>query len=99
MFTPNTAAKHGQGFGYNCVTLDGKVFSEEDTCQCTHCNTTIFIDPKEPPPWCSNCGQYHCGTQDGIRDCFICAPFMRTLERKEAECRNRILLWRAADNV
>lgn len=111
MFTSNTAAKYGQGFGYNRVTMDGRVIEESDSIQCAHCNETIFLHQtifaigkfrlrlKRSIEWCSSCHQYHCGTDDGIRNCFICTPFMRRVERAEVLCRQRMLLWREADNV
>lgn len=91
----NSAARRGQGFGYNCVMLDGQATEETDTFQCAHCNDTVFIRPSEPSPWCSCCDKQWCGRER----CRECKPFMRTIEREEARARQRLLLFRACDNV
>jgi hypothetical protein len=91
---PATLTRGGRLFGYNEVTLDGRK-TGQDTVQCAHCNNTIFLDPKTPSPWCSNCDQQHCFK----RECFVCVPFMRKIEREEAMARRRASLWRACDSV
>ncbi len=91
----NYAARRGQGFGYNLVTNPYGPQIEADTFQCAHCNTTVFIDPKDPSPWCSCCDKQTCGQAK----CRECAPFMRKIEAEERACRQRMILWRAADNV
>lgn len=90
----NSAARRGQGFGYNEVTMpDGRKIGQ-DTFQCAHCNTTVFIDQKDPSPWCSCCDRQWCGQPQ----CRECIPFRRKIEAEEAAARARMLLWRAADN-
>lgn len=89
------AARKGQGLGYNIVTLPFGAAIERDTFQCAHCNDTVFIEPKAPSPWCSCCDKQWCGRSR----CRECSPFMKKLEAAEAECRHRMLLWKAADNV
>jgi len=84
-----------RAFGYNRVTLDGKVTEESDTLQCCHCNHTMFINPLKPTHWCSLCDWEHCSKPE----CFDCTPFMKKLEREEAIDRQKRLLWQAADNT
>ncbi len=91
----NSAARRGQGLGYNLLTQPGFKCVESDTFQCSHCNKTVFIDPKDPSPWCSCCDRQWCG-QAKCRDC---VPFMRKVEREEAMARHKAMLWKAADNV
>lgn len=91
----NSAARRGQGLGYNLVTAPFCAPVERDTFQCAHCNTTVFIEPKDPSPWCSNCDRQWCGQEK----CRECAPFMKKIEKAEAEARAKLLLHRAADNV
>lgn len=95
MFGSNSAARRGQGYGYNILTEPGFKCVETDTFQCAHCNDTVFIDPKEPSPWCSCCNRQLCGRPQ----CRNCVPFMKKIEKLEAECKARVLLWREADNV
>ena len=82
-------------YGYNELTepTGRKVCC--DTFQCAHCNATVFIDPKEPSPWCSCCDKQWCGR----RKCRECTPFMRKIEAEEAADRARRLLWQSADNT
>src|SRR5437660_874367 len=49
-----------RAFGYNRVTLDGKVIEERDTLQCCHCNTTMGTESFQQTHWCSNCDWEHC---------------------------------------
>lgn len=93
--TAESAARRGQGYGYNLVTMPYGPKIESDTFQCAHCNFTVFINPKDPSPWCSCCDRQWCGQPK----CRECTPFMRKVEAAEAACRARMLLWRAADNV
>ena len=95
MMFSNSAARRGQGLGYNLVTQPGARAVEHDTFQCAHCNATVFIDPKEPSPWCSCCDRQWCGRPK----CRACTPFMKKIEAEEAAARAKALLWRAADNV
>jgi hypothetical protein len=95
MFNTDNAARRGQGHGYNRVLLDGAVIEEHDTFQCCHCNDTVFIAKDAASPWCSCCNKQWCGRPR----CRECVPFMRMVERQEAMCRQRLLLWREADNV
>ena len=84
-----------RGYGYNIVTLDGKTIEEHDTFQCAHCNMTVFIEPKEPSPWCMNCDRQWCGQAK----CRECAPFMRKIEREEATALAKRRLWLACDSA
>jgi len=95
MFGSNSAARRGQGYGYNIVTSPFCEPVEQDTFQCAHCNITVFLEPKVPSPWCSNCNKQWCGKAE----CRLCSPFMKKIEREEAIARSRALLWREADNV
>lgn len=83
-----------RGYGYNEVTEANGRKIGQDTFQCAHCNTTVFLDPKEPSPWCMNCDRQWCGQTK----CRECIPFMRKIEREEAMERARLRLWRACDN-
>jgi hypothetical protein len=94
VFRADLFAKRGQGVGYNRVILDGKVVEEHDTAQCCHCNTTMFLNPLNPPPWCSCCNRHWCG---GLA-CFKCEAFEKKLEKEEAIDRQKRLLWQEADN-
>jgi hypothetical protein len=87
-----------RAYGYNLITQPvdlGPAKVEHDTFQCAHCNTTVFIEPKQASPWCSCCDRQWCGEAK----CRECTPFMRKIEREEKQARARLLLWRAADNV
>jgi hypothetical protein len=84
-----------KGYGYNLVTQPFCQPIEHDTFQCAHCNKTVFIDRKEPSPWCSCCDRQWCGQAK----CRECVPFMKKIEAEEAEARAKMLLWRACDNV
>jgi len=83
-----------RAYGYNVVTMPVGPKVESDTFQCAHCNATVFIDAKEPSPWCSCCDAQWCGQTK----CRQCTPFMRKVERAESEALNRTRLWREADN-
>jgi hypothetical protein len=95
MMFANSAARRGQGFGYNIITQPECRPIEHDTFQCAHCNDTVFIEPKDPSPWCSCCDRQWCGRPQ----CRNCTPFMKKIEAMEAAARSKMLLWRAADNV
>jgi len=84
-----------KGYGYNILTQPECRPIERDTFQCAHCNVTVFIKPKDPSPWCSCCDRQTCGRSQ----CRNCTPFMRKIEAMEAAARQRVMLWREADNV
>jgi hypothetical protein len=84
-----------RGYGYNRVKLDGRTVEEHDTFQCAHCNTTVFVKPAEPSPWCACCDRQWCGQPQ----CRECTPFMKKIEAAEARDRQRRLLWQEADNT
>jgi hypothetical protein len=92
---PLTLTRGGRLYGYNEVTEPTGRKIGQDTVQCAHCNTTIFLDPKVPSPWCSCCDQQHCFKPE----CFVCTPFMRKIEAEEKAERAKLLLWRACDNI
>lgn len=90
-----TLTRGGRLFGYNEETHPNGRKVGQDTVQCAHCNTTIFIDPSTPSPWCRNCDQQHCFNPE----CFTCTPFMRKIEAAEKAERQRSALWLSCDKV
>ena len=83
-------------YGYNEVTLPSGRKVGQDTLWCCHGGHTVFLDPKDPSPWCMNCNQQWCGQRAECRECI---PFMKRIEREEAIDRQRRLLCQAADNT
>lgn len=84
-----------RGFGFNQVTLDGRVIEKNDTLQCCHCNFTMPIVGWFQRHWCSDCDAEHCSKPE----CFECIHFMKKIEADEARDRAKRLLWQAADNT
>jgi hypothetical protein len=75
--------------GYGLTTMDGKVIEEEDSFTCVHCNTIVFVKPKQDPAEmggvCRLCSglspAYICQHCEGLG---TCDPFEKKLLRMEA---------------
>lgn len=63
---------------------------ERDTFTCVHCNTVVFVKPKQDPSemggFCRQCMSHICGP---CADLGKCTPFEKKLE--EMEARDRFL--------
>lgn len=76
--------------GYAVTTeADGKVL-EEDTFTCGHCNTIVFVQPRQNPSemggFCRMCMGHTCATCAGIG---TCEPFEKKMEAMERRDRLR----------
>jgi hypothetical protein len=71
--------------GY-AVTVDQSGTVEEDTITCAHCNSVVFLKPREISGSCRMCYGFLCPT---CVDAGTCTPFEKKLERMEA--RERLL--------
>jgi hypothetical protein len=67
------------------VNPDGETV-EEDTITCAHCNSVVFLKPRESPGGCRMCRGFLCAT---CTDAGTCTPFEKKLEQMEA--RDRLL--------
>lgn len=98
------------GYGVWMVTETGTLKREMDTVQCCHCQKHIFVKPgssltvylipdplrlgeftEQPGAWCRNCMAPVC------LECHehgICDPYLRKLERSEADTERRDALAR-----
>ncbi len=74
--------------GYGIETRDGKVIGEEDSFTCGHCNTIVFVKPRQDPAdmggLCKLCMRLTCPVCAGKASC---DPFEKKLERMESRDR------------
>ncbi len=76
--------------GYATQTVDGKIVEEQDTYTCGHCNSIVFVKPKEDPSkmggFCTMCMSHTCAKCAGEGSC---TPFEKKLEEMERRDRFR----------
>lgn len=67
----------------NASWIGPGVTVEKDTLQCVHCNAHWNVEPGSGKRrgWCPQCKGPHCGG----KNCWVCVPFEKKLERWEKE--------------
>lgn len=70
--------------GYAITVEPGMPDKEEDTFTCAHCNSIVFVKPKQDPSemggFCRLCYSHICGP---CADLFECTPFEKKMEAME----------------
>lgn len=70
--------------GYAITAEPGKGDVEEDTFTCSHCNTVVFVKPRQDPSemggFCRLCYKHVCGP---CADVGTCDPFEKKMEAME----------------
>lgn len=82
--------RRAQGYGYGLTVEPGKADVEEDTFTCCHCNSVVFLKPREGVAdaggFCRMCMKGTCGP---CADKGECTPFEKKLEEMESRDRFR----------
>lgn len=76
--------------GYAITVEPGKGDIEEDTFTCAHCNSIVFVKPRQDPSemggFCTQCYRHICTK---CADLGMCRPFEKWLEQVESRDRLR----------